>query len=273
MQVQMVAFSAQKDGNAPGEWEDGVCEGVFGAPPALGLDPPRARFIVLDGATEAYDVRRWVDQLVTSFMSSDGSRGTGPPELNRAAMRTWFARMQEQWVKDSPAPADYIERRKFTQYGSFATMLGCELTGLDGPAPTWRAVALGDTVLFHVRDGDLLATFPPLGPDDFGTTPAVVHTLRSSLDQMSELLRFQNGSLAPGDLLFAATDALAHWIVRSTIHRERDLWPVLTSLCHPAVFNSLIADQRKSGRMNNDDVTLLRARLAAGDPSGVVICI
>ena len=28
MQIQMVTFSAAKDGNAPGEWQDGACGGV-----------------------------------------------------------------------------------------------------------------------------------------------------------------------------------------------------------------------------------------------------
>src|ERR1039458_6207554 len=146
MQIQMVTFSEAKAGNAPGEWQDGASGGVVGD--ATGT----ARFIVVDGATGAYDPLRWVDQLVTSF----------------------------------------------------------------GPA-----VPLGDRVLLHVRAGRLIATFPPLGPEDFGTLPDGVHTLRSSLDRMTERLLTGAGVLAAGDYLFAATDAMAHWILRAIGRDEK----------------------------------------------------
>src|SRR5208282_991134 len=172
MQIQMVTFSEPKAGNAPEEWQDGAAGGVFGDGSGT------ARFIVVDGATQAYDPLRWVDQLVTSFVS-------GSPALEPAAMRAWFADMQDQWTADVRAFDSIIEERKFAEVGSFATLLGFEISGLDGPEPYWRAVALGDTALFHVRAGRLIATFPPLRPEDFGTRPDGVHTLRSSLDRMA----------------------------------------------------------------------------------------
>jgi len=70
MQIQMVTFSAVKDGNAPGEWQDGACGGVA-------ADGRWGRFVVLDGATTAYDPVRWVDQLVRSFAPPAG--GAVPP--------------------------------------------------------------------------------------------------------------------------------------------------------------------------------------------------
>lgn len=265
MRVQIVIFSAPKDGNAPEEWEDGA----FGAS-ADGRDPRRARFVVVDGATEAYDVRRWRDLLVSSFMGSDKDRSAGQPGLDRDAMRAWFASVQDRWSAEAPAPADYIEQRKLQQSGSFATLLGCEINGLDGEAPAWRAVALGDTVLFHVRDGELIATFPDLAPGDFNTTPEVVHTMRASLDRMTSRLLFSDGTLAPGDVLFAATDALAQYIVVNARHKR--LWPALASLCHPADFVRLIDDARWARLMTNDDVTLLRASVVVKQPSVVAIC-
>src|SRR5436190_2935052 len=98
MQIQMVTFSAAKDGNAPGEWQDGACGGVI--PDGTGV-PHRARFVVLDGATTAYDPVRWVDQLVRSFAPQPhGPRGVQGPRLEPAAMRAWFAEMQDRWAKD-----------------------------------------------------------------------------------------------------------------------------------------------------------------------------
>src|SRR5580698_4529155 len=178
MQLQVVTFSAVKDGNAPEEWQDGAYGGVTGDGTGT------ARFVVLDGATGSFDAVRWVDQLVTSFVSPPstppGADHSGP-RLEPAAMRAWFARMQDQWAADVPSFDSIIEAEKFRKVGSFATFLGFEITGLDGPEPSWRAVALRDTVLFHVRASRLITTFPPLGPEDFGTLPDGVHTSPASL--------------------------------------------------------------------------------------------
>jgi hypothetical protein len=274
MQIQMVTFSAAKDGNAPGEWQDGACGGVI--PDGTGA-PHRARFVVLDGATTAYDPVRWVDQLVRSFVPQPGdAAGSEGPRLEPAAMRAWFAEMQDRWAKDVRDFDSIIEERKFAEVGSFATLLGFEIYGLDGPEPYWRAVALGDTVLFHVRAGRLIAAFPPLGPEDFGTLPDGVHTLPASLDKMTERLLLGGGVLEAGDFLFAATDAMAQWILRTIARGEAKVWDTLTTLAHPDVFAQLVADQRKeqdgSKRLKNDDVTLMRLRMLDSQPAYLLAC-
>src|SRR5260370_3662283 len=87
------------------------------------------------------------------------------------------------------------------------------MCALGGPDPFWGAVSRGDAVLFRGGAGRLLAAFPPMGPDDFGTLPDGVHTSRASLDKMTERLRTGGGVLEAGDFLFAATDAMAQWIL------------------------------------------------------------
>ena len=267
MQIQTVTFSEPKEGNAPGEWQDGACGGVAG-------DGRRARFVVLDGATTAYDPVRWVDQLVRSFAPQAG--GSAGPRLEPAAMRAWFAEMQDRWAADVPHFDSIIEERKFAEVGSFATLLGFDVDGLDGPEPRWRAVALGDTVLFHVRAGRLITVFPPMGPEDFGTLPDGVHTSPARLDRMTERLLTGAGTLRAGDLLFAATDAMAQWILRAAGREEAKVWATLSTLAHPDVFARLVQDQRReqdgAKRMKNDDVTLMRLRLLAGPPAYLLAC-
>ena len=283
MQIQMVTFSEPKEGNTPGEWQDGAGGGVVGDGTAT---PRRARFVVLDGATGAYDPMRWVDQLVRSFVpqaggdprtpSTQGNPGSQGPRLEPAAMRAWFAEMQDRWAADVRDFDSIIEERKFAEVGSFATLLGFEIYSLDGPEPYWRAVALGDTVLFHVRAGRLIAAFPPMGPDDFGTLPDGVHTSRASLDRMTERLLTGGGVIEAGDFLFAATDAMAQWILRTIERDEAKVWDTLTTLAHPDVFARLVEDQRReqnsAKRMKNDDVTLMRLRMLAGQPAFLLAC-
>jgi hypothetical protein len=131
-------------------------------------------------------------------------------------------------------------------------------------------------VLFHVRKGHLTAAFPPMGPDDFGTLPDGVHTSPASLERMTERLLTGGGALEPGDFLFAATDAMAQWILRTIERGEAKVWDTLTTLAHPDVFARLIEDQRReqdsAKRMKNDDVTLMRLRMLAGQPAYLLAC-
>ena len=131
-------------------------------------------------------------------------------------------------------------------------------------------------MLFHVRAGRLIATFPPLGPDDFGTLPDGVHTLPSSLDRMTGRLLVGGGVLAADDFIFAATDAMAHWILRAVRREDKLVWDILGSLAHPDVFARFVEDQRReqdsAKRMKNDDVTLMRLRMLADQPVFLLAC-
>ena len=258
--LQTVVFHEPKAGSATSEWEDGA--GYAAADPATGHP---ARLVAVDGATEAYDSVRWVLQLVRSFLGDDGR----PPELQPAGLDAWFGRMQQRWVDEAPRQFSSIfEERKFHDSGSFATFLGCEVAGLGGPGPTWRAAALGDTVLFQVRRGAVVAQFPRLAADDFGINPDGVFTLPSQRERMRASLAFGDGALAFGDVLYLATDALAAWLV----HADADVWRDLAGLEHPRVFRRMVADLRRRGALKNDDVTLLRAAVTPVDVEVLVVC-
>lgn len=256
LQLQPAAFHRPRAGSTPSEWEDGV--GFDVGDPATGRG---ARLVVADGATEAYDAIRWVEQLVTSFLGVDGDPA-GPPALTEDGMDAWFGRMQARWFRDRPARfGSVFEEVKFTRSGSFATLLCAQVDGLAGPRPSWSAVALGDTVLFHVRGAEVLRQFPALAAEDFGLDPDGVFTAPEARGRMRDRLARAGGGLAPGDRLYVATDALAHWLVRA--HRELDptrLWDTLDRL-DPAAFAALVEANRRAGALRDDDVTLLRLQL------------
>jgi len=262
----MVVFHEPKHGSSEQEWEDGA-----GHDPG---DPRRgraARCVVVDGATEAYDAIRWVGQLVESFLGFDPAGGR--PSLTPAAMDAWFGVMQERWVQNAPATfATIYEERKFHDEGSFATLLGCEITGLDGHRPRWEAVALGDCVLFHVRGTRVVQQFPDLAPTDFGTSPDGVFTQPAARDSMRARLDRAEGVLEIGDRLFLASDALAQWMAASSGNGSDRLWRQLGVLDHPGPFRKLVARERGRGVLKNDDVTLLRVEITASDPSRLVVC-
>src|SRR5260370_5049120 len=150
------------------------------------------------------------------------------------------------------------------------------MCALGGPDPFWGAVSRGDAVLFRGGAGRGCAVSPPMGPDDFGTLPDGVHTSRASLDKMTERLRTGGGVREAGDFLFAAPDAMAQWILRAVGRDEGKVWATLATLAHPDVFARLVGDQRREQdgvkRMKNDDVTLMRLRMLAGQPAFLLAC-
>ena len=270
MHVLSVIFSAAKEGYRPEEWEDGAAAGARGLAP--GGDPPAFRFAVADGATESYESRRWVRLLTESFMSADAAGGAGSPEFDAMSMHGWLKTMQDQWHLTAPAGADYIEQLKIRR-GTLATFVGGQFTGLDTPTPAWQAVALGDSVLFHVRQGQLVDHFPRLSAADFDSAPDGISTLPERLGQMTERLLARAGWLAPGDLVFVATDAFAKWMIGCHERGDRALWPLLGELAHPDVFARLVADMRGNMTLKDDDVTLMRLRLVTEPPGTVVTCL
>jgi hypothetical protein len=257
-----VVFQRAKDGSAAREWEDGA--GFDPGDPAVSRRP---RAIVLDGATAAYDSIRWVGQLIDTCLGSGGDRAT----LDQDGILAWLASAQREWVDRAPARfASVIEERKFVEQGSFATLLVCDLE-LDGPAPGWTAAALGDSVLFHVRDGVLVTTFPPMGPDDFGIDPAGVSTQPSQLETMSAALTFGGGALAAGDQLLLCTDALAAWALESAA-AGASVWERLAGFAHPAAFDAFVQQELAARRLKNDDVTLMRVALTPVEANVLVVC-
>jgi hypothetical protein len=260
--IRTVVYYAPKHGNAEAEWEDGG---------ASSPDGERPRFAVADGATQGFGSARWAQQLVAGFIGAD--HRAPAPDLARNALLGWFAAMQSQWRHDPRlAGATDLEKIKMEQVGSFATFLGCEIDDAS-TRPRWTAVAIGDTVLFHVRGGELVAQFPRLAAADFGYNPEGVSTRPEALHEQVGQVLAGEGELADGDVLYVATDALAHWMVEQDRRDPGALWPTLASLSHPDTFRRLVADRRAGGDMGNDDVTLLRAQVVVSQPAYLVVCL
>jgi hypothetical protein len=182
-------------------------------------------------------------------------------------MATWFDLMQQRWLDEAPNTfANIFEERKFRTDGSFATMLCCQIDGLDGSEPIWTAAALGDTVLFHVRGAELLQQLPKIAAGEFGVNPDGVFTSPAAVGRMREKLVISQGAIAADDVLFVATDACAEWILNLRGTEEAQLWKTLRGVTDPETFSRMVADYRASGALKNDDVTLLRVEFFAEPP-------
>src|SRR3954471_6874062 len=160
MEPQIQAFWVPKLGNSTEEYED-----------AFAYSTDDGIFAIADGATESSFADRWARDLVDSFV-------TKPPEVNgsSAAFPDWLAPLQQRWrsgIDWENLPWFAEEKAKA---GAYATFLGLTIydpdqfkktTLLDRPASLfrkhdppqvwkWKALAVGDSCFFQVRDEKLI---------------------------------------------------------------------------------------------------------------------
>jgi hypothetical protein len=193
------------------------------------------------------------------------------PRLETASFGDWLATVQQEWARAAAAvPASesiysvYDDDR--AQEGTYGTFLGLELGDLggDGTKSWWRALSIGDTVLFHVRGGALVGQSPKMAKVDFARGPALVHSNPDRLQaDCSAIVLDAGGPLQNGDVVLVATDAVAAWMT-GRAEAGTPVWELLATI-DPRAFHELVVKLRADGDMVNDDVTVLVARLA-GDP-------
>jgi serine/threonine protein phosphatase PrpC len=234
-------FLVVKDGNPRDHNED-----------AAAADPARRRFAISDGATGSGFARLWSRLLVDQFVR----HAAGPPD----AWSTWLPAAQQRWLDElQGVEIPWYGEEQFKQ-GSFATFLGVVLLDAEETSRLWQAVAVGDSCLFHTRDGELLKSFPLEKSAQFDCLPGLVGS-RSSVGEIVEKRALSTqGSGQPHDRLWLTSDALAQWCLAET-ESGRPPWQELADFLAPTNSDEQFAawvDQLRATRgLHNDDVTLM----------------
>lgn len=220
-------FSAPKSGHTAGEYEDAAA-GPANAPDGT------TRFAIADGATESAFAGLWARTLVEAFVAPESAVPETFGEFLHRARRAFGESVAEResglaWYASAKA-----------EEGAHAAFLGLVLY----PNHAWRAVAVGDCCLLHLRDGDLLEAWPISDPADFDHRPDLVTSRFEAMHTPATT----SGQWADGDRLLLASDALAAFLLaQDTIPDD------------VGDFETFVADARESG-MRNDDVTLVEVR-------------
>jgi hypothetical protein len=213
------------------------------------------RAAVADGATESVFAGTWAEILVGAgtgeALTTDRLR-EGLPDWQRA----WAARCDAQ-----AAAAPWYVRAKADE-GAFATLLGLEVCA-DG---RWRAAAVGDCVLFHLRDGALRASWPIHSLDAFGNRPALLPSRPSADASGMDALRTTSGPWTPGDVFLLTTDAVGAGLLRGAQSPEAPFRPAAAADWSAAAFREAVATARAEGALRNDDSTLLVLDLSPSGP-------
>jgi hypothetical protein len=275
MAVGSRAFWLPRRGNSPDEYED-----------AFALEDACGRYALADGASEGCFTGLWARLLVEDFVAhAEGDVGQWAFSLSA---------IQQRWDIDVRARKLDWDSDYWVEQGAFAAFLGIVLESSPLPPAVghhvpmvgrmgegqgvrafyrWQAVAIGDTCLFHTRDGALLRAFPLEDSHQFNNAPKLVGARASAEEVLHRRLVWPDGRGQPGDRLWLMSDALAQWCLAEQ-ETGRNPWRELECVLLPSpacrtrqdgrgaggegsLFAEWIEDLRSTRGLRNDDVTLL----------------
>ena len=209
------------------------------------------RAAVADGATSSFLSGYWAQMLCQGYCEQAEGAGDTLPDLTpfRAAWRDYAISQPLPWYMQEKLKA-----------GAAAAFVGITLSPVE---ERWRAVAVGDCCLIQLRDKRLLTAFPVERADDFGAIPILLHT--DPAHRGETYTRATGGTFQPGDAFYLMSDALAAWFLRE-FEQGREPWNWLADLQGDAgirEFARRIRSLRETGRLKNDDTTLIHLHYAS----------
>lgn len=237
-----------KAGNDPEECEDAVDLGGFDEAAGSGT----VRIALSDGASESAFAREWATALTRAFAAA-------PPDLEsltEESLNEWLQSPREQWNDGVPWDRLPWHGEAKARAGAFATLLGLTIR----PSPDesgesgFRALAVGDSCLFLIRDGQLHSSFPLERASQFDNTPPLVRSKSGDAADLWQAARQCEGECAAGDIFLLASDALANWLLGG-VEEGRETWRELLAL-DPDGWEDWVAQRRDAGALGNDDTTL-----------------
>jgi hypothetical protein len=278
MWVRTRAFHVPKHGNAEAEYED-----AFFPENEVHREVTEFRCAAADGATESAFSGLWAQLLVRGF----GRRRLRVQQLQFVGLSIHESKRASETPQEAPlaahaatapgaAPAvdadddDPGETDAHWLDPAPAVLLPAQCSSEEAAAPEtattghWRALAIGDTCLFHVRGEELVQVGPLQKSDEFDSRPVLLASRGpQQLAGSDTHVRMLGGTWQGRDTFYLVTDALAKWILEQHENGVSP-WQVLQELGtddEEVPFERLVADLRSSKALHNDDTTLLRVEV------------
>jgi hypothetical protein len=218
---------------------------------------------VSDGASSAFESGRWAHLLTRAFVDRP------PPTSSDAEVLDWVGQVSAEWSASMAASKlTFYEEMKVDSEGSAATLVGVFLEEAEPEADggTWQCMALGDSCLFQISEGELATAMPLVESAQFGQNPPLFYTQRDLTERDLASLDLVKGVWHSGDSFLLMTDAIAAWFLRDYEDGGKP-WDVLAELDADS-FAAFVADLRRMKRIRNDDVTIVRLEPAAAPVTG-----
>jgi len=218
---------------------------------AIAFDIHTARFAVTDGATEAFHAQQWAKNLAEHWVRNEST-------LTLDDFRKWVAdegrELHDSW---SGLTLSWYSEEK-ARAGSFAAFVGVELD-LKTDAPSWQAIALGDTCLLHCRGAALLKSLPLSRSESFNSAPMLVASNAVLHESTMQSVVIDSGSCENGDVLLLMSDAAASWCLQRFENGDFD--PDFLTARADEELQRFFDDERQAGRIRNDDLAIMRIEI------------
>ncbi|HEY1295729.1 MAG TPA: protein phosphatase 2C domain-containing protein [Chloroflexota bacterium] len=233
--LEPAVFRLAKDGSTRAEYED-----------AIAWSRRRRRFAVADGASASAFARRWAELLARAYVS--GALAGETLEDNLAPLQQrWSAEVEQ---RDLPWYAVEQARR-----GAFAALVGLTLHEDE----TWSALAVGDSCLFQVRDGEVRTALPLSDPEAFGNQPLLLgsRAAANTCLRAEDAIVTSTGTWQAGDTFLLMSDSLAATFLGLVRAGPTSALNVLDFDRSARGFRRWVRSLRSERVLRNDDVSLL----------------
>ncbi len=254
MLFQSRQFSVPKDYPTPQFYED-----------ACAVNGDAGRVAIADGVSSAVFSGSWAQILTQSVI-------TAPPNVHDAVeFAAWLVDRRKEWAAGiNVSKLEYHLLMKLRQVGGgFSTLAWIEVRRddpADGTDTEYRVhgQGVGDSCIFHVRDGQLLAKWPMQDSAEFKEDPISIGSVNFQCDAALKFQEF-DWCCRAGDLLVLATDAVSEWAYLMQEAGETVNWDDLSRLPDSQMAQYL-TDLRESNWLKRDDSTIVFVGLGRTEP-------
>lgn len=228
-------------------WE---CEDV------AAINLPANRFAIADGATEAFDSRRWAKLLAHGWVRSN------PPANNQEQFQEWLAIMGERFHRKWKRRSLPWYGEEKARLGSFAAFLGLQFT-VEGGSLNWKGLALGDACLIQLRQNVVCEAFPFADASSFRKNPTLTPSLGTLQKSAIGHLKINSGEAELGDLFLLLSDGVASLYFEALAENDPLTMQLdrLLESSNTDELSCLFDELRGVGRCANDDIAILRVRI------------
>jgi hypothetical protein len=243
---------------------------------AFALDNNLKRYAVTDGVSRSFLPSYWARILATRFVRY-------PQGIeDQTHFAEWLQECNNEWLQQAQQWIRRAEKRSREQglsnetdwqqqinIGAQATLIGCQISPSSTNNGTIRIhiTAIGDANFFLMRrtragSWGCVTSYPHHDPGAFDTAPHALATaatlslkrIQRTWDWIGEQPHIAGHE---GDYILLTTDAIAKWLLQQLLTRQEDWYCFLDPNTTPSAIARLIFNERKVGRLEDDDITIL----------------
>lgn len=214
---------------------------------------------IADGVTSGIFSRQWARILTRAAVSE------WPDPSDEERFSRWLVDLRTQWEAEIDTSGLAWYQRAKLREGGFSTLVWLRLLDnnqlRDGQKESEAEVmAIGDSCLFHVRDDELLESFPLDTSHEFANSPLVLGSVDLNRDGQLQFERLQITSRTD-DMLVLCTDAVAAWALERYEQGDAVPWSRYWNMS-PEDWTAEVCELRMQSKMRYDDTTLLLLRVS-----------